>query len=198
MIDLYGDLFNPKSYLIQPLPTRGFLHTNISPDAICITTNGFVKKNGGAVMGRGCALEALYKFKYANLDLLLGSLISSDGAGKVHNLGKFKEINARLYAFPVKPDYTKFDGNNVVKHMINLFKIGNTVPGWAAKADLNIILNSARQLKTIADENNLTCIVIPRPGCGAGELEWKDVSKELNKILDSRFYSITFKNNNIT
>jgi len=26
-------------------------------DVICITTNGFVKRNGEAVMGRGCAVQ---------------------------------------------------------------------------------------------------------------------------------------------
>lgn len=30
----------------------------IPADAYCITTNGFVKKNGEAVMGAGCAKEA--------------------------------------------------------------------------------------------------------------------------------------------
>lgn len=33
-------------------------------DAIIITTNGFVKKNGEAVMGRGCALEASQRFPW--------------------------------------------------------------------------------------------------------------------------------------
>ena len=32
-------------------------------DAICITTNGVVKKTGKAVMGAGCALSAREKFK---------------------------------------------------------------------------------------------------------------------------------------
>lgn len=32
-------------------------HNNVN-SVICITTNGFVKKNGEAVMGRGCAYEA--------------------------------------------------------------------------------------------------------------------------------------------
>jgi hypothetical protein len=44
---------------------------------IVITTNGTVKKNGEAVMGRGCALEA--KTKYPQLPLELGNYIRNNG-----------------------------------------------------------------------------------------------------------------------
>jgi hypothetical protein len=46
-------------------------------DAICITTNGVVKKNGRSVMGAGCALSAKNKFK--DIDLKLGNLIKENG-----------------------------------------------------------------------------------------------------------------------
>jgi len=46
-------------------------------DAICVTTNGIVKKDGRNVMGAGCALEAKYKFK--DIDLKLGNLIKENG-----------------------------------------------------------------------------------------------------------------------
>jgi hypothetical protein len=46
-------------------------------DAICVTTNGVVKKNGRAVMGAGCALSAKNKFK--DIDLKLGNLIKENG-----------------------------------------------------------------------------------------------------------------------
>ena len=39
-------------------------------DAICITTNGFVKDNGRCVAGRGCAKMA--KDRWRNFDLELG------------------------------------------------------------------------------------------------------------------------------
>lgn len=44
---------------------------------ICITTNGFVKRNGRCVMGRGIALQARNRFQ--NLDLALGNVIKSFG-----------------------------------------------------------------------------------------------------------------------
>ena len=44
---------------------------------IGITTNNFVKKDGKAVMGRGCALEATKKFPHIASDL--GALIHANG-----------------------------------------------------------------------------------------------------------------------
>jgi hypothetical protein len=34
------------------------LAEQLKPDAVCITTNGSIKKNGQAVLGRGCGKEA--------------------------------------------------------------------------------------------------------------------------------------------
>lgn len=61
---------------------------------ICITTNGFVKKDGKAVMGRGCAKEALNR--YPNIDKILGYYIKCYG-NKVH-------ISSMIF-FPVKHNW---------------------------------------------------------------------------------------------
>jgi len=44
---------------------------------ICITTNGFVKNNGEAVMGRGCAAEA--KMRIPQFAALLGYHLKKNG-----------------------------------------------------------------------------------------------------------------------
>lgn len=44
---------------------------------VIITTNGFVKKNGKAVMGRGCALEAAIRFP--SFPKVLGCHLHSNG-----------------------------------------------------------------------------------------------------------------------
>lgn len=59
-----------------------------------ITTNGFVTKDGRAVMGRGCALEA--KTKFEGIDFALGRLIKDHG-NRCHILGDYG-----LVSFPVK------------------------------------------------------------------------------------------------
>lgn len=61
---------------------------------IVITTNGEVKKDGGAVMGRGVALQARRKFK--TLQWELGTRLKEIG----NNVHYFPEYN--LFTFPVK------------------------------------------------------------------------------------------------
>lgn len=64
---------------------------------ICITTNGFVKKNGECVMGRGCAKEAAER--YPELPKLLGQQIKKLG----NQLILFPEM--RIITFPVKHNW---------------------------------------------------------------------------------------------
>lgn len=60
----------------------------------CITTNGFIKKSGEAVLGRGCAKEAADRFK--DLPKKLGTKLAMDG----NNVHYFPEYD--LITFPVK------------------------------------------------------------------------------------------------
>ena len=60
---------------------------------LCITTNGFIKKNGANVMGAGIAKQAKERFK--NIDLHFGNLIKKNG----HIV---QPIGDRLLSFPVK------------------------------------------------------------------------------------------------
>lgn len=62
---------------------------------------------------------------------------------------------------------------------------------WRQKADLELIARSALEL-AMALPDRLT-VVLPRPGCGNGHLDWKDVQPILAPILDDRFHVITFK-----
>ncbi|RLI62007.1 MAG: hypothetical protein DRO67_07490 [Candidatus Asgardarchaeum californiense] len=170
MIEIKGNLFN------EPC------------DAFCITTNGFVKKDGTCVMGRGCAKQA--SNYWPQLPKIVGQNISDFG-----NV-VFAALNLSdgryLLSFPVKPVSVIFNGNNCVKHMMNKFNIGDTVPGWAAVADIELIKSSAKNLVIITNTCKWNKVVLPRPGCGAGELSWLEVKQELDQILDDRFYSITF------
>ena len=127
-------------------------------DLLFITTNGFIKNNGDAVMGRGIALEA--KKRYPNIARLLGKQISQEG-NHVHLL------SSKLASFPVKHD-------------------------WREKADIKLIERSARQAIQLANEHGLERILLPRPGCGNGGLNWRDVKLSLINILDERFYIVSF------
>lgn len=124
-------------------------------DAICVTTNGIVKKNGDLVMGAGIALEA--KIKYPKLPKILGELVKNI-RNKCFYIEEFKIIS-----FPTK----------------NHFK-DDSIP--------ELIEHSALEAKEIADFFKLSTISLPRPGCGLGNLKWKNVKSLLEKYLDDRFF----------
>lgn len=127
-------------------------------DATVITTNGFVKKNGRAVMGRGCALEAARR--YPRLPRLLGRMIQADG-NHVYDLWKPRGQPV-IVSFPVKR-------------------------AWWERADPALIARSADELVEKADRLGWQIVAMPRPGCGNGQLSWDAISHLLTALLDDRF-----------
>lgn len=130
--------------------------------AVCITTNGDVNRFGQAVMGRGVALEA--KTHYPSLAGRLGSNLRSPHGNIVY---LFREEPYDIITFPVKHH-------------------------WHEEADPELIVRSAHQLEALAGHSDLAwdVILLPRPGCGNGGLDWADV-KPLIDFLDDRFYEVT-------
>lgn len=135
-------------------------------DAYVITTNGFVKNNGRAVMGRGCAYEA--KQRYPGIDKALGKLITQFGNVTVV-IGQQGEPgwDRNVLAFPVKHH-------------------------WRQQADLQLIEESAKRLVILTDIVGWNKVVVPRPGCGNGGREWEEVKPILEPLLDDRFVVIDF------
>lgn len=124
---------------------------------IVITTNGTVKTDGSAVMGRGIALQA--KQRCPELSRKIGSWISDYG----NRAGIFQE--EKVVTFPVKHN-------------------------WWERATLGLIEKSCVQLKRIfgfASGRSSEVVYMVRPGCGNGQLDWKDVKSILEKYLDDRF-----------
>lgn len=132
----------------------------IKADAKCITTNGFIKTNGEAVMGRGIAAQA--KTKFPELPRILGKHIKEYGniPGLLNFTGQFS-----IWSFPVKHN-------------------------WWESADIDLIVKSAKYMMTQADKFKYESIIIPRPGCGNGQLEWNIVGHYLVNLLDNRFQII--------
>ena len=99
-----------------------------------------------------------------------------------------------VITFPVKPESVTYAGVNTVSHMRSKFKYGDIVPGWAAIADLAIIERSLKQVIQLADIHpNWNTILIPRVGCGAGELNYEtEVRQLMFKYLDSSFVICTY------
>lgn len=157
---------------------------SIACDALCVTTNGFVKSNGEAVMGRGCAKQLAQL--WPDTPKVLGRLLLTHG-NRMHVISAGEPA---VLSFPVKPVSKICEGNDHVSHMS--FKPGDVIPGWACKADIEIIKQSAHQLVELTDRMGYRTVILPRPGCGAGELDWETVRPVLAEILDDRFTCYTF------
>ena len=85
----------------------------------CITTNGFVKNSGQAVMGRGCALEA--KNRFPDMPFLLGGLIRQHG-------NNVYLLNNKIFSFPVKHHWAEeADVNLIIKSANQLLAIINAI-----------------------------------------------------------------------
>lgn len=125
-------------------------------------------------MGRGCALEA--KQKSLGLDRALGHLIKISGENRPYFLLTPGDVlddgtPCTLLTFPVKHQ-------------------------WFEKADLDLIKQSANQIVVMVNDvykDQKIRVACPRPGCGNGNLDWKDVKPILEPIFDDRFIIVTWK-----
>lgn len=138
MIEAFGDLWDYPA------------------DVICITTNGDVRTDGAAVMGRGVALQAAKR--YPGIEYELGRRIIN-GAGN-HVLLIPSESLWLILAFPVK------------RH-------------WYEKASPELIARSVAELRALIGDNSNLTYVLPRPGCGNGQLAWADVRPLLLGLPDN-------------
>lgn len=154
-------------------------------DALVITTNGFTKSNGEAVMGRGIAKQISDALPW--VPGTLGKLIRTSG-NQVYYLGAHNGVV--LISYPVKPGSVINNGTNLVSHA--KFNLGDKAPGFLAKAEPQLIVESAQQLVNLTDKYGWKTVLTPRFGCGAGELMWEDIKPLVCDILDDRFIACTF------
>lgn len=135
----------------------------IEADAYCITTNGIVKNDGCAVMGAGVALSAAKR--YPDCPKELGYFIGKYG----HRVGGFyysiKDL-VLLISFPTKDH-------------------------WKDCSDIRLIEKSAKELMALVQEKGYEKVVLPRPGCANGGLNWEDVKKVIEPILDDRIVIVS-------
>lgn len=132
---------------------------------LCITTNGDVRKDGALVMGRGVALQAAQRWPRLPFDI--GAYIKRHG-NVLHGRGLLDGDDYReIVCFPVKHH-------------------------WREKADLTLIAESCRVLMLLADTYHWDRIILPRPGCGNGQLDWEtEVKPVIAPLLDDRVFVIT-------
>lgn len=129
---------------------------DMKADIICITTNGNVKSNGDAVMGRGIALQCAKR--YPHIPSFLGKSIGKNGNCVVP---LDTAVLPHIFSFPTKLN-------------------------WWEKSDIELIKKSCHELKSWMDQQGYKKVLLPRPGCANGGLNWADVKKAIAPILDDR------------
>ena len=148
-------------------------------NVVCVTTNGFVKKSGEAVMGRGNALAMAQAIP--ELPKLLGSFIKkyTNRVGFIYNRS---DIN-----FPVKPSSGNYDD---LLPYIQKYKPTDiiNIPGFWCKADPSIIEISIDQLNDLITKFNLEKVYLPIPGVNNGQLKLEDIKPILKKASSKVIY----------
>lgn len=131
-------------------------------DAGCVTTNNCVKANGELVMGKGIAWEA--KRRYPELPRKLAEHVRTKG--NIPELIYVTEKKLKIISLPTKTF-------------------------WRNKSDIELVLASLRHIVKMTDEQGWQKVYLPRPGCGCGQLNWKEVKPKIEELLDDRFYICT-------
>lgn len=157
MIEIVGDLFEWGG------------------DAICITTNGQIRKDGACVMGRGVALQAT--IKWPGIERVLGRQIM-EGGNKVHRL-TFEEGGRIVLCMS-----NESNGVHVVPWHIFSLPVKHH---WRDKADIKLIERSLRELTKLTESMR---VGLPRPGCGNGGLDWNAVRPLVHRMLPEERYVI--------
>lgn len=132
-------------------------------EAVCVTTNSMIRKDGHAVMGRGIAKTANDRFR---LSLQLAEYLRKYG-NRAFYLGPRTDVRTgRTFAiitFPTKQD-------------------------WKDDSDLELIRTSAEQVVRICDKFGIRTCYLTCPGCANGHLDWESqVKPVIEPILDDRF-----------
>jgi hypothetical protein len=136
---------------------------------VCIPTNGVVKRNGCAVMGRGFARSAR-EGTIEDVAGTLGTLLRERG-NHVHDLG----------------EYTNEDGATF--HLVSF----PTKEHWKDNATLDLIERSARELAQLIKRRHWKRVYLPAPGCGNGHLSWNRVKPRLERHLPGNVTILSLK-----
>ena len=133
-------------------------------DALVCTTNHIVKNNGKLVMGAGIAKD--FRDKFTDLDLKWGNRLNR----KKHVLGVMAEQVDGLHRIYAVSFPTKYD--------------------WRHPSSIDLIENSAKVLAGLTDLMGWNRVLMTRPGCGCGGLEWSKVKPVIAPLLNDRFVVI--------
>jgi hypothetical protein len=97
------------------------------------------------------------------------------------------------------PELMKTLGSLISQHGNHVFDLGHQIVSFPVETDpyqvpeTGLIEQSCRELVELADYKGWQKVVVPRPGCGGGGLEWLEVKTILERYFDERFHVITIQ-----
>lgn len=155
----------------------------------------------------GAGFAAQIKEKYPGVEALLASFILSyekrDGYTRAEkaNIPYIIEYplggDPVIVSFPSKPQWCWDVYDLISKYRPAVIgpveESGGPWPGWQSKSLITLIARSAKLFRAYIDDlqsSEPLITVLPRVGCGLGELRWEEVKGILNKYFDERFISI--------
>ena len=94
------------------------------------------------------------------------------------------------------PELIRILGALLVNHGNHVFDLGRRIVSFPVvedpyqNPDIRLIEQSCRELVDLVDYKGWQKVVVPRPGCGGGGLDWAEVQPILQKHFDERFFVI--------
>lgn len=91
------------------------------------------------------------------------------------------------------PDLNRILGSLIVQHGNHVFDLGRRLVSFPVEEnpyqvpEPRLIEQSCCELVALTDYKNWQEVIVPRPGCGAGGLNWDEVKPILEPFLDDRF-----------
>jgi|SRR5208282_472611 len=150
-------------------------------DAICITTNGMYLENGAACMGGGCA--RVCADRWPETAFRLGKCLRNLNFNVPYVIGALDEDGEYI-----EPNLRIIKERKFKTLILSFPTINNLMDG----ANLDLVRESAKELKALVDRFELRGVVCGRPACGIGGLVWKDVKPVIEEFFDDRFTIVSF------
>ena len=146
-------------------------------EVLVCTTNNVVKNDGSLVMGAGIALA--FNKEFPMLAQNWGAVVEGMAEGGHTDYGVI------------------LDGPRRFNHNTVYLAGVQTKRRWQDPSDIDLVVNSVKKLRDLADLLCWTRVICPAFASLNGGLEWKDVEKKICKILDDRFIIINVSQDGI-
>lgn len=129
-----------------------------------------------------------------------GAVVAITTNGAVNKVGKATMLRGCARQARARyPDLLQTLGALIRQHGNHVFDLGHQIVSFPVEVDpyqvpeMRLIEQSCRELVELADYKGWQKIVVPRPGCGSGGLNWPEIKTLLERHFDERFHVITIQ-----